>query len=58
MVGEAFRHQSIGRRLMEAFEVWAANRGVKQIALATRRAAGFYEALGYEDSAVYFRKKI
>ena len=26
------------------------------VALATRRAAPFYDALGYEDSAVYFRK--
>lgn len=25
-------------------------------ALATRRAAPFYAALGYEDSATYFRK--
>jgi hypothetical protein len=26
------------------------------VALATRRAAPFYRALGYEDSATYFRK--
>ena len=26
------------------------------IALATRRAAPFYRALGYAESAVYFRK--
>jgi len=26
------------------------------VALATRRAAPFYRALGYEESAVYFRK--
>jgi hypothetical protein len=26
------------------------------MALATRRAAAFYQALGYEESAVYFRK--
>ena len=26
------------------------------IALATRRAAPFYRALGYEESAAYFRK--
>ena len=26
------------------------------VALATRRAAPFYRALGYEESAIYFRK--
>jgi hypothetical protein len=26
------------------------------VALASRRAADFYRALGYEESAVYFRK--
>ena len=58
MVSETHRRQGVGRRLMEAFEAWAAEREVKQIALATRRAADFYEALGYEASAVYFRKRL
>ena len=58
MVSEAFRRQGAGRKLMEAFEVWAAEREVKQIALATRRAANFYTTLGYEESAVYFRKRL
>lgn len=58
MVGEAFRRQGTGRKLMEAFEAWAAEREVKQIALATRRAAHFYAALGYEESAAYFRKQL
>jgi NAD(P)-dependent dehydrogenase (short-subunit alcohol dehydrogenase family) len=35
---------------------YAASRGCKLAALATRRAAGFYRALGYEESATYFRK--
>ena len=55
-VGEPYRRFGVGRRLMEAFETWAAERNVKMVALATRRAAGFYEALGYEESAAYFRK--
>lgn len=42
--------------LMSAFERWAAARDCALIALATRRAAPFYRALGYEESAVYFRK--
>lgn len=55
-VTEAFRRQGVGRRLMEAFEAWAQERKAKIIALATRRAADFYAALGYEESAAYFRK--
>lgn len=58
MVGEAFRRQGIGRHLMEAFEAWATAREAKMIALATRRAADFYGALGYEESAAYFRKRV
>ena len=56
MVSEAFRRQGIGQLLMQEFEAWAATRGAKLIALATRRAAAFYRALGYEESATYFRK--
>ena len=43
---------------MEAFEAWAAKREVTQIALASRRAADLCQALGYEASAVYFRKSV
>ena len=50
------RGRGIGRALMTAFERWAAGQGCVLIALATRRAAPFYRALGYEESAVYFRK--
>ena len=50
------RNHGIGRSLMAAFEGWAAGRGAKLVALATRRAAGFYQAVGYEESATYFRK--
>jgi GNAT superfamily N-acetyltransferase len=50
------RGRGIGRALVTAFEHWAAARGCGLIALATRRAAPFYRALEYEESAVYFRK--
>ena len=56
MVSEPFRRQGIGQLLMQEFEAWARARGCKLLALATRRAATFYQALGYEESAVYFRK--
>jgi hypothetical protein len=41
---------------MNEFEQWAAAAGCTLIALATRRAAPFYRALGYQESAAYFRK--
>ena len=50
------RGRGVGRALMSAFERWAAVRDCALVALATRRAAAFYRALGYEESAVYFRK--
>jgi GNAT superfamily N-acetyltransferase len=50
------RRAGIGRALMDAFEAWATDRGARLVALATRSAAAFYAALGYEDSAIYHRK--
>jgi GNAT superfamily N-acetyltransferase len=50
------RRQRVGEELMAAFGEWAAMRGCALVALATRRAAPFYQALGYEESAVYFRQ--
>ena len=51
-----YRARGVGRALMSGFEQWAAVRDCALVALATRRAAPFYRALGYEESAVYFRK--
>ena len=56
MVQEDRRRQRIGESLMVHFERWAKSRESKLVALATRRAAAFYLALGYEESATYFRK--
>jgi GNAT superfamily N-acetyltransferase len=55
-VKEGLRRRGIGRAMMTAFEAWAQSRDSKLVALATRRAAPFYKALGYKDSATYFRK--
>lgn len=55
-VKESLRRKGIGRALMAVFEAWARSRDSRLVALATRRAAPFYKALGYEESAVYFRK--
>jgi GNAT superfamily N-acetyltransferase len=50
------RGRGTGRVLMSAFERWAEEQGCALVALATRRAAPFYRALGYAESAAYFRK--
>ena len=50
------RGKGIGAALMSAFEQWAAGQGCALVAVATRRAAPFYRAVGYDESAVYFRK--
>jgi GNAT superfamily N-acetyltransferase len=56
VVRDQDRGRGIGRVLMDSFEQWAAAAGCTLIALATRRASPFYRALGYEESATYFRK--
>jgi GNAT superfamily N-acetyltransferase len=58
MVAQAHRRQGLGKGLMDAVTEWAAGRGCRMVGLATRRAADFYAALGYEASATYFRKDI
>jgi len=56
MVSEEVRRAGIGTQLMEAAEQAAYKNGARLIGLATRRAAEFYKNIGYEESAVYFRK--
>ena len=50
------RRVGVAGALMSEFEQWAWESGARLVAVATRRAHAFYEAIGYEDSAVYFRK--
>ncbi len=56
LVRREHRGRGTGRALMSAFERWAADRNCVLVALATRRAAPFYRALGYQESAIYLRK--
>ena len=56
LVRGSHQGRGIGRALMDEFERWAGIQGCALVALATRRAAPFYHALGYEESATYFRK--
>jgi GNAT superfamily N-acetyltransferase len=50
------RRAGVASALISAFENWAWESRARLVALATRKARAFYEAIGYEDSAVYFRK--
>jgi GNAT superfamily N-acetyltransferase len=56
VVRPADRGLGVGAALMGAFEDWAAGQRCALVAVATRRAAPFYRAVGYEESAAYFRK--
>jgi len=58
MVRPDFRRKGVGKSLMENFEAWAASRQCRLVGLATRRAADFYQSLGYAESAAYSRKTI
>ena len=55
-VRKEHRRKGVGRLLMADFERWADSRNSRLVALATRRAADFYQSLGYVESAVYFCK--
>lgn len=56
MVAEHARRTGVGRRLMDRAEDWAQSIGAAYLALASRRAGTFYQALGYEDSATFYKK--
>jgi GNAT superfamily N-acetyltransferase len=56
LVAEGARRQGIGSALMAEFDSWAENGRCRLIGLATRGAASFYEELGFEDSAGYFKR--
>jgi GNAT superfamily N-acetyltransferase len=56
MVHADHRGAGVGGALMRFVEGWAADRGAAYVSLASRRAGDFYRALGYDDSAVFYRK--
>jgi GNAT superfamily N-acetyltransferase len=56
MVDDSSREIGVGRLLVASVEQWvSANDGV-MVSLATRRAAGFWSSVGFEESATYFRR--
>lgn len=56
MVHSEHRRTGLGGHLMDSFESWCKSRRAILSALATRRASKFYEAIGYEESATYYRR--
>ena len=58
MVAHSWRRTGMGKALMAAAEDWANRFGAAYVALASRRSAPFYLALGYEDAAAFFKKEL
>ncbi len=52
------RGKGIGTALMSEFEKWAKAQFCGLVGLATRGARPFYEQLGYESGAGYYKKKL
>jgi GNAT superfamily N-acetyltransferase len=58
IVDPALRRAGVGLLLVSAVEAWIDAQGGVMASLATRRAAEFWSAVGYEASATYFRKML
>ncbi len=57
-VRKDFRGRGFGTSLVAFFEDWAKSEGCAYLALSTRRAGEFYEKIGFENRAVYFKRPI
>jgi len=57
-VEKPYRHAGVGRLLMGYFEKSSKEAGNKLVALSTRRASDFYQSIGYQKSATYFKKHL
>jgi N-acetylglutamate synthase-like GNAT family acetyltransferase len=55
-VDESARGLNLGTELVHAVEKECIRRGVRQITVASRRAGGFYDRLGYTQNAEYMRR--
>ena len=56
VVDETNRQKGTGRALVKAVEAECIGRDAAQLVVATRRAAGFYDRLGYYISADYLKR--
>lgn len=55
-VDEDARGLDLGTALVHEVEAECIRRGVRQLTVAARRAGGFYDRLGYTQSAEYMRR--
>lgn len=55
-VDENARGLDLGTALVHEVEAECVRRGVRQLTVAARRAGGFYDRLGYTQSAEYMRR--
>src|SRR5690606_22238544 len=56
VVAESARGKDYGTALVRAVEAECERRGVTQLTVASRRAGGFYDRLGFQESAEYMRR--
>lgn len=56
VVAKDARGHDYGTALVEAVEAECVRRGVTQLTVASRRAGGFYDRLGFHESAEYMRR--
>jgi N-acetylglutamate synthase-like GNAT family acetyltransferase len=56
VVDEGARGHDYGTQLVRAVEAECERRGVTQLTVASRRAGGFYDRLGFHESAEYMRR--
>ena len=56
VVDDDARGHAYGTKLVRAVEAECERRGVTQLTVASRRAGGFYDRLGFHESAEYMRR--
>ncbi len=56
VVDQRARGRDLGTALVRAVETECEQRGVTQLTVASRRAGGFYDRLGFHESAEYMRR--
>lgn len=56
VVASDARGHDYGTQLVQAVEAACVERGVTQLTVASRRAGGFYDRLGFHESAEYMRR--
>jgi ribosomal protein S18 acetylase RimI-like enzyme len=56
VIDESARGQHLGTELVHAVEQECLSRGVRQLTVASRRAAGFYDRLGYHSTAEFLKR--